>query len=96
MRWVVLFVVVFVAAVELVLLVQTGVGLVAVKGTVVILRVQGDFLLRGEALVRVQSGLLTPVGLVPPVLVLVLVLVLPTVVLVLTILIFLGEALLVQ
>ena len=92
----VLFVEVLVAAVELVLLVQTGVGLVVVKETVVILRVQGDFLLRGGALVRVQSGLLAPVGLVPPVLVPVLVLVLPTVVLVLTILIFVGEVPLVQ
>ena len=94
LQWVVLFVEVLVAVVGSVLLVQIGVGLVVVKGMVVILRVQKGFPLPVGALVRVQSGLLALVVLVLPVLVLVRPLLL--VVSVLTILTFLGEAPLVQ
>ena len=90
----VLFVEVLVAAVGSVLLVRIGVGLVVVKGMVVILRVQRGFPLPVGALIRIQSGPLALVGLILPVLVLVRPLLL--VVSVLTILIFLREAPLVQ
>ena len=93
LRWVVLFEI-RVTAVGLVLLMQLGVGLVVVKGTVVVLQVQGDFLLPDGALVRVQSG--PPVLVALVLLVLVLVRVLPKVVFILMILILLGEALSVQ